>query len=315
MAAGRKPLHVEIRLPFCPKTCQYCSMPSDYATALLIPRYCDALVREIEVSAPGMEGYEVTSVHIGGGAPTYVKSERVIAAIEALRHSFALAPHCEVSLKALPAYVNEFSLRSYREAGVNAIDVDHHVCDPRYTRFTGRELAPEQEAATVRAFGHYGFANVSYGLRYGLPGQTEQDWLHELEGVLAWEPTHLSMLPFAVPGGSQLYRELNNLRLAYGDRPEFRRADKEGLAAMGLSAAQRLKERGFAEYLPGRFALPGFERRWLLDRSAGVETLAFGAGGVSHLDGAWMRTTNDIAFYADHPGDLGAITERAWGAA
>lgn len=262
MDAGRKPLHVEIRLPFCPKTCQYCPMPSDYATALLIPRYCDALVREIEVSALGMEEHEVTSVHVGGGAPSYVRSGRVIAVLETLKRTFALAPDCEISLKALLAYVNEFSLRGYRNAGVNAIDVDHHICDPRYTRFTGRELVPEQEAATVRAFRHYGFDNVSYDLRYGLPGQTEQDWLHELEGVFAWDPKHLSVRPLEVPQGSRLHRELNNLRMVYGDRAEFRCAGKEDLAAMGSAAAQTLKERGFAEYLPGHFALPGFERRW-----------------------------------------------------
>ena len=151
---GRKNLRVRVNLPFCPNTCQYCAMPSDYATAMLMPDYCKALEREVELSGRDMADYEVTSVYLGGGIATYIKAERLCSIVDALRASFALAPDVEITMRALLGYVDEFKLRDCQKAGISKIDVDYHFWDPHAVRFTGRQALPEQSMATVRGSAH-----------------------------------------------------------------------------------------------------------------------------------------------------------------
>ena len=259
-----------------------------------------------------MADYEVTSVYLGGGIATYIKAERLCSIVDALRASFALAPDVEITMRALLGYVDEFKLRDCQKAGISKIDVDYHFWDPHAVRFTGRQALPEQSMATVRAFAHYGYADVSYELFYGIPGQSQEHWVAELERVLGFEPAHLVLMPMRVPPGSVLEHELANLHAAYGDRSQYRMPDAQALACMLEHAQYVLADRGYEEYLSGAFCLPGHRRKYLLDEAAGVECLSLGCGGISCVDGVCSRTTSDIERYTQHPGDLGAIIEDVW---
>lgn len=311
-AVGPRPLAVRVELPFCPNTCQYCPMPSDIEHALLMGDYCEALRVELAQSAADLGDYRVSSLYLGGGAASFVKVERVCALLGLAREKLAFEPDAEVTLRCLPGYINELKVRDYLRAGVTAVDLDWHMGSLDCFRFTGRASLPEQERASLRAFAHYGLHNVGFELRYGAPGQTLAQWRGVLDEVLGFSPMHVSAVPFEVPEGSMLHRELANLHIAYGDRVEFRLAAGDALREMRELAVERLGAAGMREYLPGQFVLEGFERRHLLDAHRGIDVLDLGAGGSSRIDGFCSANVGDIAAYVRTGGEVARVVEKAW---
>lgn len=316
---GFKRLRVEVAFPFCPNACQYCAMPSDYARALLMGSYCDALESELDASAADMGDYVVDAVYLGGcgrdgfngGIASYVRAERVCALLDSLRSRFRMADDVEVTLRALLGYVNEFKLRDYQAAGVTKIDVDWHTCGRDRSRMTGRAIWPEQERVTVKAFAHYGMEDVGYQVLYGLPGQTVADWRAELADLVALAPAHVEARAFE-PAGTRSEVELGNLAKVYGERPPWHRAAGEELEGMHAAACEVLGEAGYTEYLPGCFALPGRERRYLRERAAGLDCLALGAAGLSCIDGVCSENVAGVEEYVKAGGDVERLTARVW---
>lgn len=213
----------------------------------------------------------------------------------------------------LTGYINEFKIHHYEKCGINKVDIDFHSAHFDRYRFTGREsLANEQEDVTVRALRHYGIDDLGFEVFYAFPGQTLQEWSQALDQTLAYEPVHMAVEPLPVPDDSKLARELGNLRKVYGDGAEFHRATGNELEEMRQLADERLKAAGFAEYLPGKYALPGHERRYLQAQAHGCERLALGAGGITHIDGVCSKNVSDIRRYIAANGDIAKLTERAW---
>ena len=307
-----KPLAVTVKLPFCPNTCQYCSYSSDLDRALLMGPYCEALCHEAEQSAADMGDYRVTSVYLGAGAASYVKAERVVEVLGVLHDRFVWDDDVETTLRVLPGYINEFRIRDYLRAGVTKADVDWHMGWFDRSRLTGRACLPEQERVTFKALAHYGLVDVGVEVLYGLPGQTAGEWAQVLDDAFDLGVKHVSASAFEPHEGTVQLRELANLRTAYGDRAEFRCATGDELDEMCGIAVEKLGAAGFAEYLPGRFALPGHERRHLLDEAAGIDRLELGSAAHSHIDGIHTRNVADPAEYVVGGGDVERVLVRAW---
>lgn len=71
----KKKLELYIHIPFCIKKCSYCdflSFPADERTQW---KYIAALNREIRFYGPGMAGYRVSSIYIGGGTPSCLDAQ------------------------------------------------------------------------------------------------------------------------------------------------------------------------------------------------------------------------------------------------
>ena len=76
---------------------------------------------------------------------------------------------------------------------------------------------------------------------------------------------------------------------------------RDEVPAMLDYAARHLTEKGYHEYLPGRWAKPGQECRDLLARQSTENYLSFGPGTTTRVDGGLSRTTENIAVYTLHP--------------
>jgi oxygen-independent coproporphyrinogen-3 oxidase len=62
-----KRIGVYIHIPFCASRCQYCDFCSSSGREDLIPKYQEAVLRQIREFAPRLEGYLIDTVYFGGG--------------------------------------------------------------------------------------------------------------------------------------------------------------------------------------------------------------------------------------------------------
>lgn len=107
-----------------------------------------------------------------------------------------------------------------------------------------------------------GFANISFDLIAGLPGQSMDDWSRNLDEAVAMQPEHLSLYLLEIHEGTPLAEQVRS-----GRREPI---EEEHAAAMYELMIDRLAAVGYEQYEISNFAMPGFASRhntkyWTLD--------------------------------------------------
>ena len=120
-------------------------------------------------------------------------------------------------------------------------------------------------------------------LLYGIPGQTAANFATSLRFAVKYKVSALRLDPLTLPKGVE------------------ETVCRDEVPAMLDYAARHLTEKGYHEYLPGRWAKPGQECRDLLARQSTENYLSFGPGTTTRVDGGLSRTTENIAVYTLHP--------------
>jgi len=187
--ANDAPLGVYIHIPFCRHICPYCDFNTYHGLEPLIPRYVDALVRDITsyrhsersrgisfglpdapVSLPAQ------TVYFGGGTPSLLEPEQIGRIVAACRESFVLDPAVEITLEANPTGVDARWFAAVRATGVNRLSIGAQTFDRKGLRILGRQHEASDVVAAVGAARQAGFENISLDLIFGWPGQTIEQW-------------------------------------------------------------------------------------------------------------------------------------------
>lgn len=275
-------LGVYLHVPFCTKRCYYCAFntaPLD--SPEVMQRYVSALLREIELAATvgWASRIAIGSVFFGGGTPSLLSAHDLGLVLERLRSAFGVAPDAEVTVECNPESVDASKLAGYRRAGVNRISLGVQSLDDSILNRIGRLHDAAGARRAFDAVRDAGFGNVSVDLMYGLPGLDLERWRAGVEGVLDWQPEHLSAYGLSLDAGS--------LWGATGvpDLPP-----EEGVVAQYWALARFAATRGFEHYEISNYARPGYRSRHNLVYWRRGEYLAFGPGGAGFVGD--VRYTN-----------------------
>jgi putative oxygen-independent coproporphyrinogen III oxidase len=208
-------------------------------------------------------------VFVGGGTPSLVAPERLMAVLAAVPR----APDCEVTVECNPDTVTPGLMDVYAQGGVNRISLGvqsmvHHVL-----RSLGRTHDPSNVRRAVEAIRGAGIRTFNVDVIYGAAGESPDDWRRTLAAGLALDPPHVSAYALTVEPGTPL-----------ADDPA-RHPDDDDQAMKYLAAAEALEAAGLSWYEISNWARPGHEcRHNRLYWSMG-EYQAFGCAGHSHRGG------------------------------
>jgi oxygen-independent coproporphyrinogen III oxidase len=203
------PVGIYAHVPFCAHICPYCDFNTYAGQSSLIPRYVEALCREIEHRAAEIAGRGIATVFLGGGTPSLLAPAQVADLIAACRQAGTLLPEAEITLEANPNGLDAALLAGYREAGVNRLSIGVQTMSPRGLRRLGRLHEPGDATAAFAAAREAGFDNLSADFIFGWPGQTPAAWDLDLDAMLgdALVPggiEHVSLYSLIVEPGTPL---------------------------------------------------------------------------------------------------------------
>ena len=114
---GRVPFGIYLHVPFCASRCDYCAFATWTDRHHLTTEYLTACRRQVEQLRPGMAA--VTSVFVGGGTPSMVPAEELLAVLEPL----PLVPGAEVTVECNPDTISGPLLDAYRRGGVTRLSL------------------------------------------------------------------------------------------------------------------------------------------------------------------------------------------------
>jgi putative oxygen-independent coproporphyrinogen III oxidase len=236
------PLSLYVHFPWCARKCPYCDFNSHEARgALPEARYVAALVADLERALPQVWGRRVHSVFLGGGTPSLVSAAAIDAVVAAARARLVLAPDAEITLEANPGTVDAGKFRDFRATGVNRLSLGIQSFDPRHLGTLGR-IHDEREARRAIEHARAHFDNFNLDLMYGLPGQTVEEALSDVEQALAFDPPHLSCYHLTIEPNTWFHRFPPKL------------PDDDTTAAMQDAIEARLAAAGYDHYETSAYA-------------------------------------------------------------
>ena len=281
-------LGIYIHIPFCKTKCDYCdfySLPEREGT---MDDYLKALVAHIRETAPLAKGWQVDTVYIGGGTPSFFGGKRLSTLLGEVKKRFNVARDAEVTCEANPESADLKFLKTIRRAGVNRLSLGmQSACDAEL-HAVHRLHDFSQVVSAVQWARKVKFKNLSLDLIYGLPGQDMDTWRKSLEAALSLEPEHLSCYGLKVEPGTPL-----DGRVMRGEALP----DDDTQADMYLWTVERLRQAGYLQYEISNFARPGFQSRHNLKYWMSRPYIGFGPGAHSDFGGRRYSFVRDLDKY------------------
>ena len=299
------PLALFVSYPFCKRKCAFCPRPVYSAPAPTRRRYLDALIKELEASSKAAAGQEVCAVRFGGGQPCQASVEELSNVLGCVRSNFSLSPHVEITLKAQPEPA-ENSAAGWLDAGFNRIDCPIVTTDP----FARKLLGLPQLRGALGRFGFGGCENTGAELCFGLPGQTAGDLKEALFEILSLGAKHITLRPFSLSRDTPLGEFYGKHPDRFLNCPKRNIPSKEQAEELQNGAKAVLQSAKMQEYLPLRFAFPGWECRFERARAFGGDILGFGCFARSRFRGMRFGNTEFLDAYIANSPDFDKITAK-----
>ncbi|HER35469.1 MAG: oxygen-independent coproporphyrinogen III oxidase-like protein [Halothiobacillaceae bacterium] len=267
------PLSLYVHLPWCVEKCPYCDFNSHGLKGRDLPEteYVDALLRDLEPELPLIWGRPIETIFLGGGTPSLFSPEALDRLMSGLRALLDLRFTREVTLEVNPGTDMASRLAEYRAIGFNRVSIGVQSFNDDSLERLGRIHDRRAAWRTIEAAHDAGLDSFNIDLMHGLPGQSEDDGLADIDTAISLEPPHLSWY--------QLTIEPNT---AFAFSPPALPADAT-LEAIGEAGRERLIGAGYGHYEISAFAKPDHACQHNMNYWQFGDYLGIGAGAHGKL--------------------------------
>src|SRR5450755_2507289 len=141
--------HLYVHIPFCARICPYCAFYKERADPAQTQRFCDAILRELEMLA---DKYEIAAetIFFGGGTPTALSTAQLEHLLGGFRRLLDLSRLSEWTIEANPGSVSPRKAALLRELGVTRVSLGVQSWDDDLLRLLGREHDSAQAEESFR---------------------------------------------------------------------------------------------------------------------------------------------------------------------
>lgn len=185
-----------LHVPFCEAKCFYCNFAVDVSPDEQVHAgYVDALLRELAQHADWLSRTRIRGIDIGGGTPTRLPAKQLERICQ------AIAPYAQdsghpfpVSIETTPRIASQEPERLgvLSRGGVQRVSMGVQSFNAATLALVNRRRQVEQTEQAIKNLRAAGFRRLNLDIIFGLPGQTMQDWLADLEHVIALAPDSIT---------------------------------------------------------------------------------------------------------------------------
>ncbi|PVZ72192.1 radical SAM family heme chaperone HemW [Pelagibaculum spongiae] len=206
------PLSLYIHIPWCVRKCPYCDFNShEQKSALPEQQYVSALLEDLDreldlyyqrsLARPN----QLESIFIGGGTPSLFSPEALNLMLRGIEQRIAFAPNMEVTLEANPGTAEAAKFKEYRDIGINRLSIGVQSFHDQFLQKLGRIHGRKEAIAAAEMAHDAGFKRFNLDLMFGLPGQTPQQAMEDLQTALDLEAPHLSWYQLTLEPNTAFY--------------------------------------------------------------------------------------------------------------
>jgi len=200
------PLSLYIHIPWCVQKCPYCDFNSHGLKSDLPEKeYVAHLLDDLAIDAKRVGNRQVETIFIGGGTPSLFSADAMAAILEGVKARIDLAPNAEITMEANPGTVEAGKFAGFYQAGVNRISVGIQSFQPHHLKVLGRIHNELQAENAVKQAHSAGLPTFNLDLMHGLPEQSVENAMGDLQQGIALNPYHLSWYQLTIEPNTPFY--------------------------------------------------------------------------------------------------------------
>ena len=200
------PLSLYVHIPWCVQKCPYCDFNSHgLKSALPEKEYVAHLLDDLAEDAKSIGDRQVDTVFIGGGTPSLFSADAMADIIAGIKARVNLAPDAEITMEANPGTVEAGKFLGFYQAGVNRISVGIQSFQPQHLAVLGRIHNDDQAINAVKQAHIAGLPTFNLDLMHGLPKQSVDNAMSDLDKGIALNPYHLSWYQLTIEPNTPFY--------------------------------------------------------------------------------------------------------------
>ena len=286
-----KELGIYIHIPFCKQKCYYCDFVSYANKEEKIQEYIKCLQKEIEIESEKYknEEYEITTIYIGGGTPSFIDASYIERIINTIKQNYKLYENPEITIEVNPGTINEEKIKKYKDIGINRISIGLQTTKDNLLKQIGRIHKYEEFLNCYKIVKKIGIDNINVDLMLGLPNQTLEDLKEGLIEVINLKPNHISLY--------SLILEENTILEKMVSQNMTKLPDEDLEREMYWTTKNILEENGYIHYEISNFSKKGYESKHNLNCWGQKEYLGFGVAAHSYIKNKRYCNTNNIEDY------------------
>lgn len=192
-------LSLYLHVPFCAQLCLFCGCHTTavHRTEPLVS-YTNTLLAEVDLLAAAVgRRLKVRHMHWGGGTPTALPPDCMIAITERVRARFDVLPDAEIAVEIDPRTLTDDSVAGLARMGTTRASLGVQDFDPRVQHAIGRVQSFETTADCARRLRAIGIGSLNLDLIYGLPYQTVDGVAATVDAALAIQPDRIAVFGYA----------------------------------------------------------------------------------------------------------------------
>lgn len=291
-----KELGIYIHIPFCKQKCYYCDFVSFSDKNDLEEKYIEAVKKEIKYyldNANFVKKYNVTTIYIGGGTPSYINSKYILGILELLqsklKNNRTKFENIEITIEVNPGTVDKQKLEQYEKAKINRLSIGLQSTNNKILKQIGRIHTFEQFLETYNLAQQVGFDNINIDLMIGLPNQSIEDVKNSLKKIIELKPTHVSIYSLIIEEGTVIDKLIKQSILQDMEEEQERR--------MYWYVKSMLELNGYKHYEISNFAKEGKESKHNVNCWLQKEYIGIGTSAHSYLNGIRYSNCEEIEKY------------------
>ncbi|RFF27240.1 oxygen-independent coproporphyrinogen III oxidase [Wenzhouxiangella sp. 15181] len=192
-------LSIYVHVPFCTSPCFYCACNRVITRSTTAGQeFLVNLEKEFRLVAPRFDrDRPVRQLHLGGGTPTFLRTDQIRQLMALLRTYFHFAPDAELGLEIDPRTIDPAGIRELKNIGFNRLSVGIQDLDPDVQKAVNRVHDTAMVGSIIGAARGVGFDSISVDLIYGLPMQTTAGFSKTIESIISMNPDRISLFNYA----------------------------------------------------------------------------------------------------------------------
>lgn len=297
----RKMAGIYIHIPFCKKRCIYCDFYST-TDSRKIPQYIEAIKKEAALRKDYAGDETVETIYLGGGTPSQLTGQQVKDIIGHIYNIYSVSENAETTIEMNPDDISQPLLQSLKEAGVNRLSMGIQTFNEQNLKFLNRRHTAAEAIDKVKMCQDCGFDNISIDLIYGMPVESHDDWIADIEKAISLGTQHISAYHLIYEEGTRMTQLL--------EQGIITETDEEESLSQFKTMIDMLKSAGFVHYEISNFCKPGFESKhnssyWKGKKYTGIGPSAHSFDGnnrqwnIANLDEYIYKVNNGQQFWEE----------------
>ena len=289
-----KELGIYVHIPFCKQKCYYCDFISYANKEEKTKEYVKCIQKEIEIESKkySKDEYEITTIYLGGGTPSYISALYIENIINVIKLNYNVKDNAEITIEINPGTVNEEKILIYEKIGINRVSIGLQTTNDKLLKQIGRIHTYEEFLNCYKLVSKSKIDNINVDLMLALPNQTIEDLEESLQKVIKLKPNHISLYSLILEEGTKLEKMVseNIVKLPEEDM------ERE----MYWKTKRILEKNGYNHYEISNFAKEGYKSKHNMNCWSQKEYLGFGVAAHSYVNRKRYCNINNIEEYVSN---------------